>query len=117
VPGDMPMPQTEELKISDALRRFDQLSTLNENQLDQVADQVKLRRAARGTCLLDIGGRDPRLLFLIDGVVELVANDGAKTRGAPRRSRSAWPHLASAPVALSRQCGHRGPLPLGRPGR
>jgi HD-like signal output (HDOD) protein len=72
------MPQVEDLEISDALRRFDQLAALSQRQLAQIADEVQLLRAARGTCLLDIGSHDPRLLFLIDGVLELVAADGAR---------------------------------------
>jgi len=72
------MPPTEEIDISDALRRFDQLAALSERQLNQIAGEVQLLRAARGTCLLDIGSHDTRLLFLIDGILELVAADGAR---------------------------------------
>jgi HD-like signal output (HDOD) protein len=74
------MPQTEDMPISDALRRFHQLAALNDHQLDQIAEQVELKRAARGTCLMEIGGNDSRLLFLLDGELELLAGDGARRR-------------------------------------
>ena len=74
------MPQSEDRAVSDALRRFDPMAELSDSQLDRIADEVRLLRATRGTCLLDIGSRDPRLLFLIDGEVELVAADGARHR-------------------------------------
>lgn len=74
------MPRTEDPSISDALRRFDQLAVLNEQQLEEIARHVKMLRAARGTCLLEIGSHDSRLLFLLDGVLELLAEDGARRR-------------------------------------
>ena len=74
------MPRTEDLSISDALRRFDQLAVLNEQQLEEIARHVKMHRALRGTCLLEIGSHDSRLLFLLDGELELLAEDGAKRR-------------------------------------
>ena len=48
------MPPMEQPQISDALRRFNQLASLSEQQLDQVAEQVRVLDAARGTCLLDV---------------------------------------------------------------
>lgn len=74
------MPQSKDRALSDALRRFDPMATLSESQLGRIADEVQLLRAARGTRLLDIGSRDPRLLFLMDGELELVAEDGARHR-------------------------------------
>ena len=61
------MPQSEDIPISDALRRFDQLAVLNDQPLEEIARHVKMRRAVRGTCLLEIGSHDTRLLFLLDG--------------------------------------------------
>jgi HD-like signal output (HDOD) protein len=91
----------EEVPIPEALRRFEPLSALNGQQLAQVAEHVKLLRAARGTCLMDIGSQDPRVLFLIDGELELVAADGAR-----RRLRHGDP-AAKGPVSRLRPSRYR----------
>lgn len=72
------MPLANEGPINSALRRFDQLSALDDGALSRLAEQVQMHSAAPGARLLDIGSSDSRLLFLIDGTLELVAADGAK---------------------------------------
>lgn len=74
------MPQTDREPISEALRRFQPLALLNPAQIDEIADHVQLLKAARATCLMEIGSHEPRLLFLLEGELELIADDGASHR-------------------------------------
>lgn len=63
--------------IDAALRRFDHLAALDDQQLARLAREVRVLRAPHGARLLELGSRDPRLLFLLDGELKLVAGDGA----------------------------------------
>ena len=60
-----------------ALRRFDPLSGLDDQQLHMLAGEVEVQTAAPGTELLALGSNDSRLLFLLEGELRLVAGDGA----------------------------------------
>lgn len=71
------MPLRDHTAINAALRRFDRLAGLDDEQLNQLADETELRRAPPGTCLLELGCQDTRQLFLIEGELELKAGDGA----------------------------------------
>ncbi len=64
--------------ISAALRRFEQLSELDEHRLSELAHEVDLRYASPGECVLELGSADSRQLFLIEGELLLVAGDGAE---------------------------------------
>ena len=60
-----------------ALRRFDPLCGLDDQQLHMLAGEVQIQTAAPGTELLALGSDDSRLLFLLEGELRLVAGDGA----------------------------------------
>jgi len=62
--------------ISHALRRFDRLAGLDETQLSLIAEHAQVHEAASGSCLLELGDREPRQLYLLDGELELIAADG-----------------------------------------
>ncbi len=62
--------------INDALRRFDRLAGLDETQLNRIAEQAQVHEAASGSCVLELGDREPRQLFLLEGELELIAADG-----------------------------------------
>lgn len=84
-----------------ALRRFDHLSDLGDEQILELAQQVSVNQARAGTCLLEIGSREKRLLYLVEGEVELLAEDGA--RRLIRHTDAA----AMAPVARLRPSRYR----------
>ncbi len=63
--------------INAALRRVEKFSGLDEHQLDELAREVDMRHALPGGRLLELGSEDTRLLFLLEGELELVASDGA----------------------------------------
>jgi HD-like signal output (HDOD) protein len=71
------MPSNPDKPITAALRRLGPLQDLSEDQLADIASGVKLLQARSGSRLIDIGDDDLRQLFLIQGEVELVAEDGA----------------------------------------
>lgn len=71
------MPPSKDLTISDALRRFDHLTDLADGRLEAFEDDIQLLDADPGKRLLEIGCSDSRQLFLIEGQLELVADDGA----------------------------------------
>lgn len=64
--------------IHAALRRFEQLSDLDEARLAELAGEVRLRHASPGDCMLDLDSEDSRLLLLLEGELELTARDGAR---------------------------------------
>ena len=64
--------------ISAMLRRFEQLSDLDEGRLSELAHEVDLQLASPGKCVLELGSKDSRQLFLIEGELLLVAGDGAE---------------------------------------
>jgi HD-like signal output (HDOD) protein len=74
------MPQSDQEPISEALRRFQPLALLDATQIELIADYVQLLKAARGTCLMEIGSQESRLLFLLEGELQLIASDGARHR-------------------------------------
>jgi HD-like signal output (HDOD) protein len=84
-----------------ALRRFDHLSDLGDEQILELAQQVSVARAGAGTCLLELGSNEKHLLYLVEGEVELVAEDGA--RRVIRHTDAA----AMAPVARLRPSRYR----------
>jgi len=63
--------------INAALRRFERLEDLDERQLTELAQEADMRHAGPGGCVLELGSKDPRLLFLLEGELELIAEDGA----------------------------------------
>ncbi|WP_078117755.1 HDOD domain-containing protein [Thiosocius teredinicola] len=77
-PGAKQMPEDDRASIIAALRRLEHLSSLDDQQLEGLAELLDVQKAPPGTCLLPMGSEDKRLLFLLSGRVELVANDGAR---------------------------------------
>ena len=68
------------IAIDAALRhRLDTVAGLDEVQLNELAQLVgEVLQAPRGTCLLSLGSKDTRVLFLLEGELELAeAADGA----------------------------------------
>lgn len=72
------MPEEDRASIIAALRRLEHLTSLDDQQLEGLAELLDVQKAPPGTCLLPMGSEDKRLLFLLSGRVELVANDGAR---------------------------------------
>lgn len=64
--------------VARTLMRFEDLSHLDAPELRLLASEVTVRDAAPGDCVLPIGSEDRRLLFLVDGELELMAEDGAR---------------------------------------
>lgn len=93
------MPPSNQTAISNALRQFDPLAGLDETDLDRLARDAELLHAVAGSQLLDIGCEDSRQLFLIEGELELTADDGATH------------------VVRDRDAAARGPLSRLRPSR
>ncbi len=63
--------------LHDLLRGMPHVADLDDNQLEELAQSADLRHAKPGTQLLAIGSVDTRLLFLVQGTLELLAADGA----------------------------------------
>jgi HD-like signal output (HDOD) protein/CRP-like cAMP-binding protein len=76
-PGICPMPPRDQTVISDALRRLGTLVGLNGQQLEELAGEAQTHDARQGACLRELGDRDPHLMFLLDGELQLTAADGA----------------------------------------
>ena len=74
------MSPEESALVHAALRRFDRLSRLDDHQLGKLVGELELLRAPPGTRLLERGSIDTRLLFLLEGELELVAGDSAVHR-------------------------------------
>jgi HD-like signal output (HDOD) protein len=64
--------------VTRTLMRFEDLSHLDGPELRLLASEVTVREAAPGDCVLPIGSEDRRLLFLVEGGLELTAEDGAR---------------------------------------
>ncbi len=71
------MPPSNHSAISEALRKLNPLAGLGEPELDALARDAELLRADTGSRLLELGCEDSRQLFLLEGELELTANDGA----------------------------------------
>ncbi|MCP5430749.1 MAG: HDOD domain-containing protein [Chromatiaceae bacterium] len=65
------------IAIDAALRRLDTVAGLDEGQLNELAQLVEVQQAPHGTCLLSLGSKDTRVLFLLEGELKLEAADGA----------------------------------------
>lgn len=76
-PGNCGMSLGNDPSINSALRRLERLSSLDEQQLTELARAADMRRVRPGSCVLELGSEDTRLLFLLKGELELVAEDGA----------------------------------------
>ncbi|MGB5202088.1 MAG: HDOD domain-containing protein [Sedimenticolaceae bacterium] len=63
--------------LHDLLRGMPHVADLDDNQLDELAQSADFCHARPGTQLLAIGSNDTRLLFLLQGTLELLAADGA----------------------------------------
>ena len=63
--------------LHDLLRGIPHVAGLDDRQLDELAQSADLRHAAPGAQLLAIGSDETRLLFLLQGTLELLAADGA----------------------------------------
>lgn len=76
--------------VAKALTRFENLSQLEGRELRLLASEITVRDATPGSCVLPIGSEDRRLLFLVDGEFELMAEDGARhlVRHADRAARA-----------------------------
>ena len=84
-----------------ALQRFHHLSELGDEQILELAEQVSVNQARPGACLLEFGSLENRLLYLVEGEVELLAEDGE--RRIIRHTDAA----AMAPVARLRPSRYR----------
>lgn len=62
--------------IKPALRRFEHLARLDDQQLESLAQATRILDAARGSRLLELGGGDNHQLFLLEGELQLIAGDG-----------------------------------------
>lgn len=71
------MPFEDNASICTVLHRFKGLADVDPEQLLSLAQQVEIRHAQRNTRLLELGDQDTRLLFLLEGELELFAADGA----------------------------------------
>lgn len=71
------MPLGDNASICTTLRRFNGLADLGREQLARLAQQVEVLYAPQNTRLLELGDQDTRLLFLLEGALELFAADGA----------------------------------------
>jgi HD-like signal output (HDOD) protein len=71
------MPPSPNLAVNTALRRLAPLQDLSEPELAAIAEEIQLQFASGGERLLDIGSDDEHQLFLIQGELELFAEDGA----------------------------------------
>lgn len=60
----------------EVLQRFDRLSDLEPSDLVRLAERLHLFEAPRGTRLLELGSNEDNTLYLVDGEVELLAQDG-----------------------------------------
>lgn len=87
--------------VDRALRRFDHLASLGDEALSNIATQVSVHQARPGDCLLELGSDDERLLYLVEGELELLAIDGALRR--VRHTDTA----ASGPVSRLRPSRYR----------
>ena len=63
-----------------ALRRFSSLGELPADLLESLSQRLQVQKAARGTRLLERGSRDPSMLYLLHGDIELRAADGGRRR-------------------------------------
>ena len=54
------------IAIDAALRRLDTVAGLDEVQLNELAQLGEVLQAPRGTCLLSLGSKDTRVLFLLE---------------------------------------------------
>ncbi len=61
------------------LRTFSILKDLTEDQLEQLAQSVDIQTAKRRTRVIERGSRDDSTYLLLNGAIELVAEDGRKT--------------------------------------
>ena len=85
-------PRAQELTVVNAaLRRIDTLAGLDDRQLSELADNAELRKSPRGTCLRELGDRDPNLMFLVEGELQLTAADGASHIVRARDAAAAGP--------------------------
>jgi len=71
------MPLGNDASINSALRRLERLSSLDDQQLTKLAHAADMRRVPPGSCVLELGSEDTRLLFLLKGELKMVAEDGA----------------------------------------
>ncbi len=62
----------------EVLRRMEALSSLADNQLVALANQLRVEKASKNEYLLRQQDTDPKDIFLISGSIELVAQDGKK---------------------------------------
>jgi HD-like signal output (HDOD) protein len=85
------MSQRDQTVVKAALRRIDALAGANERQLSQLAGKAKLRDAPQGACLRELGDRDPDLIFLVEGELQLTAADGASHIVRARDAAAAGP--------------------------
>lgn len=93
------MPPRKDLSIDDALRRFDHLTDIADGRVEALGNDIQLLDAGPGKRLLELGCSDSRQLFLIEGELELIADDGAT-------------HIVS-----ERDAAARGPVSRLRPSR
>lgn len=77
--------------VKDALRALPELAGLDEDQLATLSGFAELLQAAPGSILLSLGSNDPRMLYLVDGELELLAGDGAKHLVRPVEARVVGP--------------------------
>ncbi len=64
---------------ADRLRAFPILEDLGEARLSELAQSLDIQTAKRRTRIIERGSEDDTLYLLLDGTIELVAEDGRKT--------------------------------------
>jgi len=78
------------------LQGFHRLADLSSGELEQLAARLQLFSAPRGSRLIEIGNNDDTSLYLVEGEVELLAEDGN------RRILNARDNAARRPVSRLR---------------
>lgn len=63
-----------------ALHHFLRFQHLNQDELQVLAGQLHVETARAGQCLFCAGYNNPRELFLLSGVLKLIAADGRSTQ-------------------------------------
>jgi CRP-like cAMP-binding protein len=84
---------TDEQKIAELLRQFSPLDGLKRDNLMALARKVQIRDLSRGQVLFKEGDTEKRTVYVVSGVLELVAN------GKTIRTIEGGSELAQIPVA------------------
>ena len=95
------MIETEQQPRPEVLKRFHRIDDLSQAELQALASRLQVYKAPRGTRLLELGNKDDTTLYLIEGEVELLADDGNK------RILNARDNAARRPISRLRPSQYR----------